>query len=53
VVRRRHTPGYKIWEGTDAFWNVCINGDPVIRSSGGRLYCEIPDRNYWSVKISR
>jgi hypothetical protein len=53
LVRRRHTPGYKIWEGTDAFWNVCINGDPVIRSSGGRLYCAIPGDDFMSVKIAR
>jgi hypothetical protein len=30
----------RIWLGTDAFVNVCINASLEIRSSGGRLYCE-------------
>lgn len=34
--------GYTIWEGTDAFVNVCINRGFTIYSSGGRLYCETP-----------
>lgn len=31
--------GKRIWEGTDAFWNVCINSTREVRSRNGRLYC--------------
>jgi hypothetical protein len=41
-VKVRYTPGYRIWEGTDAFVNVCINDLRRIWSSGGRLYCDEP-----------
>lgn len=52
LVRRHRTDGYRIWEGTDAFVNVCINQGRVIRSSGGRLYCSIPATYSMSVRIS-
>jgi hypothetical protein len=32
-------PSFRIWEGTDAFWNTCISDSRDIRSDGGRLYC--------------
>ena len=35
---------HRIWQGTDAFVNVCINGGQQTRSSGGRLYCTVSDR---------
>ena len=31
--------GGRIWEGTDNFINICINGSHELRSLGGRLYC--------------
>lgn len=31
--------GKKIWAGTDAYWNVCINQGRKVYSQGGRLYC--------------
>jgi len=33
------TEAQRIWHGTDAFVNYCINKNRLIRSSGGRLYC--------------
>jgi hypothetical protein len=42
IVRTKRTPGYRIYEGTDAFINVCINDLRRIWSSGGRLYCDEP-----------
>jgi hypothetical protein len=40
VWTERHWPREeKIWEGSDAFVNYCINKGKEIRSSGGRLYC--------------
>lgn len=35
-------PARRIWSGTDAFVNYCINENRPIRSSGGRLYCVEP-----------
>ncbi len=34
--------GQRIWEGTDAFINYCINKPRPIYSAGGRLYCSQP-----------
>jgi hypothetical protein len=42
VVQRRYLPARRIWQGTDAFVNVCINRGYTIRSAGGRLYCTDP-----------
>jgi hypothetical protein len=42
IVKTKRTPGYRIYEGTDAFINVCINDLRTIWSSGGRLYCDEP-----------
>jgi hypothetical protein len=25
IITTKHTPGYRIYEGTDAFINVCVN----------------------------
>ncbi len=33
------TPSSRIWEGTDAFWNICLADSKTIYSEGGRLYC--------------
>jgi hypothetical protein len=41
-VITRYRRAYRIWEGTDAFVNVCINDLRRIWSSGGRLYCDEP-----------
>jgi hypothetical protein len=42
VVHRRYFPPRRIWQGTDAFVNVCINRGYTVRSEGGRLYCTVP-----------
>lgn len=46
-----HAPYKRIWEGTDAFINTCINGLHDIYSSGGRLYCSVGGRTYTEFKI--
>lgn len=35
-------PGGRIWQGTDAFVNYCIDGPHLVHSSGGNLYCDRP-----------
>jgi len=40
-VLTKITPTKRIWEGTDAFVNTCINGGYVIRSRDHRLYCVV------------
>jgi hypothetical protein len=40
----RRTPARRIFRGTDAFVNYCINHNQTIRSSGGRLYCTRPEQ---------
>lgn len=42
AIKTRYRRGYRIWEGRDAFVNVCINDNRTIYSSGGRLYCNEP-----------
>jgi len=46
-------PPKRIYEGTDAFVNVCINRGLEIRSSGGVLYCETPGSTTREVQISK
>lgn len=43
-VVNRDRPARKIFEGTDAFINYCINELRTIRSLHGRLYCVYPGR---------
>jgi hypothetical protein len=43
----------KIWEGTDAFVNVCINDSLEIRSSNGRLYCKTRGWTFKELSIER
>ena len=43
----------KIWEGTDAFVNVCIDRGLEIRSSGGVLYCETGGWVYRELSLER
>jgi hypothetical protein len=38
----RGKKAYRIYEGSDAFVNYCINKFKTIKSSGGRLYCYHP-----------
>lgn len=40
-VVRVDRPDVQIWEGSDAYFNYCLQGDNIgsIRSEGGRLYC--------------
>lgn len=38
------TPSRRIYEGTDAFVNYCINESVRIWSHNGRLYCQTPKR---------
>lgn len=40
------------WQGTDAFWNVCIRGNRDLVSSGGRLYCSDFVSSPASVRVS-
>jgi hypothetical protein len=35
----RYEAAHEVWEGTDAFVNLCINNTKQIYSDGGRLYC--------------
>ena len=49
-VRWTYRPGRRIWEGSDAFVNYCINSTARIWSKGGRLYCDKPTRRGRSVK---
>lgn len=44
-IQREDTPSRRIWEGTDAFWNYCVNGGHKTYSSGGWLYCVKPGRH--------
>lgn len=36
------TPSYRVWQGTDAFINYCINGLKQTYSDHLRLYCWHP-----------
>jgi hypothetical protein len=36
------TAAEQVWEGTDEFWNYCINESQTTYSEGGRLYCDNP-----------
>lgn len=40
--RSRYTPGRRIWQGTDAFVNYCIEYAKKLRSENLRLYCVRP-----------
>jgi hypothetical protein len=43
IIRAR-----RVWEGTDEFWNYCVNEGKRTWSSGGRLYCIRPgSRDRW------
>jgi hypothetical protein len=42
-------PGGRIWQGTDAFVNYCIDGTHVVHSSGGNLYCDRPSATWYRV----
>ena len=44
-------PDRKVWEGTDAFWNYCINGLKTTYSQGGRLYCIDPGTTIKYVRL--
>ena len=48
-----HHGSKKIWEGTDAFINVCIDRGLEIRSSGGVLYCETGGWVYRELSLQR
>jgi hypothetical protein len=48
----KYTPGYRIYEGTDAFVNYCINGEHQTYSSNLRLYCNHPSKTVAYVKLS-
>jgi hypothetical protein len=41
-------PGGRVWQGTDAFVNYCIDGAHVVHSSGGNLYCDRPSSTIFS-----
>jgi hypothetical protein len=47
------TAGYRIYQGTDDFVNICIDEGHTVRSSGGRLYCFVPGVDFTSLKIRR
>jgi hypothetical protein len=36
-----YSPSYRIWQGTDSFWNTCILDDLSVYSEGGSLYCTV------------
>ena len=36
-----YSPSYRIWQGTDSFWNRCVLDDLSVYSEGGRLYCTV------------
>lgn len=40
-------PSRRIWEGSDAFFNYCLMGEGHIRSSGGHLYCDTPNKSFY------
>lgn len=42
VIETSITPSRRIYEGTDAFVNYCINESVRIWSHNGRLYCQTP-----------
>ena len=44
-------PDRKVWEGTDEFWNYCINGLRRTYSQGGRLYCIDPGMTIKYVRL--
>jgi hypothetical protein len=44
-------PDEKVWEGTDRFWNFCINGLRTTYSQGGRLYCIDPGMTVKFVRL--
>jgi hypothetical protein len=48
-----HHGAKKIWEGTDAFVNVCIDRGLEIHSSGGVLYCETGGWVYRELSLGR
>jgi len=48
-----HRPQRRIWAYSDAFVNYCINEGVEIKSSGGRLYCLVPNSSYYSTSHVR
>ncbi len=52
-VRWVDRPGRRIWQGTDAFINYCINELRPLRSENLRLYCTTPDQSRYVVKMRR
>ncbi len=48
-----HRPRRRVWEGTDAFVNFCINGEYTIWSKGGRLFCWKPARTRHTARMIR
>jgi hypothetical protein len=54
VFQSKFRPGYRVWEGSDKYWNYCIN-EPEVRiwSKGGRLYCWYPHSHRYGIKRLR
>lgn len=52
-VKNTYVPGHRIWQGTDAFINVCINNGYKLISEHLRLYCETPDHGTSVTTITR
>lgn len=48
----KYTPGYRVYQGTDAFINYCINGEHQTYSANLLLYCNHPSETVASVTLS-
>ena len=42
----------RYWEGTDAFWNVCVRGSGDVFMRDGRRYCDDVTPAAWRVRLS-
>jgi hypothetical protein len=49
----RWSPPQTIWQGTDAFINVCIDQGYTTYSSNLRLYCTVPGTETGNVWITK
>jgi hypothetical protein len=46
------TPSQRVWQGTDAFINYCINQSKQTYSLNLRLYCVRPSSSFGDVTLS-
>jgi hypothetical protein len=46
-------PSRRIYAGTDAYWNYCVNKGRPVRVENGYFFCWTPDRSRYKIKVTR